>query len=207
MIKKAVLCVAFGVQALFATAQQMTWNSQYQTYIDQYRDLAIEQMLRYKIPASITLAQGIFESGAGRSRLATQGNNHFGIKCGHQCRSSSEGRVAPSYPYLQQELLPAGPQGRHLQSIGREIGISGRKIAKYNERDYDSPLVPNELIWLKKKQKRADEAYEGRPHRVKAGDSMYGIAQYYGIRLKSLYKMNHLKSSYELHVGDLLRVR
>ena len=48
---------------------QMKWNSAYQSYIDQYKDLAIEQMLRYNIPASITLAQGLAESGAGRSDL------------------------------------------------------------------------------------------------------------------------------------------
>ena len=66
---------------LFAQGQEMQWNARFQTYIDQYRDLAIEQMLKYKIPASITLAQGLFESGAGKSQLATRGNNHFGIKC------------------------------------------------------------------------------------------------------------------------------
>ena len=60
---------------------QMKWNQSYQTYINQYKDLAIEQMLRYHIPASITLAQGLFESAAGRSDLVRQGNNHFGIKC------------------------------------------------------------------------------------------------------------------------------
>ena len=59
----------------------MKWNQTYQTYINQYKDLAIEQMLRYRIPASITLAQGLFESAAGRSDLVRQGNNHFGIKC------------------------------------------------------------------------------------------------------------------------------
>ena len=60
---------------------QMKWNQTYQTYINQYKDLAIEQMLKYRIPASITLAQGLFESAAGRSSLVRQGNNHFGIKC------------------------------------------------------------------------------------------------------------------------------
>ncbi len=50
-------------------------------YIDQYRSLAIEEMRRTGIPASITLAQGIFESGAGTSRLAKEANNQFGIKC------------------------------------------------------------------------------------------------------------------------------
>ena len=60
---------------------QVKWNQTYQTYINQYKDLAIEQMLKYRIPASITLAQGLFESAAGRSSLVRQGNNHFGIKC------------------------------------------------------------------------------------------------------------------------------
>ena len=53
----------------------------YEIYIDKYSDLAIEHMERYKIPASITLAQGILESGAGMSDLARRSNNHFGIKC------------------------------------------------------------------------------------------------------------------------------
>ena len=62
-----------------ALAQGST-NRAYWTYIDQYKDLAVEQMQKYRIPASITLAQGLLESGAGRSMLATRANNHFGIK-------------------------------------------------------------------------------------------------------------------------------
>ena len=50
-------------------------------YIVTYSQIAIEEMKVYKIPASITLAQGIFESNAGRSKLAVEANNHFGIKC------------------------------------------------------------------------------------------------------------------------------
>ena len=57
-------------------------NSQYLRYIDKYKEMAVDQMLRYKIPASITLAQGLLESGAGTSTLAREANNHFGIKCG-----------------------------------------------------------------------------------------------------------------------------
>ena len=53
----------------------------YNAYIKQYAPMAIEQMQKYKIPASITLAQGLLESGAGRSELALKSNNHFGIKC------------------------------------------------------------------------------------------------------------------------------
>ena len=50
-------------------------------YISAWKDEAIYQMVVHKIPASITLAQGILESGDGNSRLAREGNNHFGIKC------------------------------------------------------------------------------------------------------------------------------
>ncbi|MFN0037582.1 MAG: glycoside hydrolase family 73 protein [Saprospiraceae bacterium] len=53
----------------------------YLDYVERYRDFAELEMRRSKIPASITLAQGILETNAGKSRLATQGNNHFGIKC------------------------------------------------------------------------------------------------------------------------------
>ena len=53
----------------------------YSAYIAKYSDMAVEQMKQYGIPASITLAQGLLESDAGRSSLATKCNNHFGIKC------------------------------------------------------------------------------------------------------------------------------
>lgn len=50
-------------------------------YIDRFYKIAIREMYEYKIPASITLAQGILESSSGQSDLATVANNHFGIKC------------------------------------------------------------------------------------------------------------------------------
>lgn len=56
-------------------------NGYTMAYIGVYKNIAIEKMMEYKIPASITLAQGILESGNGRSELARKSNNHFGIKC------------------------------------------------------------------------------------------------------------------------------
>jgi flagellum-specific peptidoglycan hydrolase FlgJ len=50
-------------------------------YVEKYGDVAIHKMQQHGIPASITLAQGILESGAGNSELAKSSNNHFGIKC------------------------------------------------------------------------------------------------------------------------------
>ena len=62
--------------------QAQTRNKQYEDYIKKYRELAVDEMKKYHIPASITLAQGLLESGAGQSTLARKSNNHFGIKCG-----------------------------------------------------------------------------------------------------------------------------
>ncbi len=56
-------------------------QSAYTDYITAYAPMAVEQMHRHGVPASITLAQGLLESAAGQSTLATEGNNHFGIKC------------------------------------------------------------------------------------------------------------------------------
>jgi LysM repeat protein len=63
--------------SLVASDKRLTRNE----YIDQWKDEAIYQMVVFGIPASITLAQGILESGDGNSKLATEARNHFGIKC------------------------------------------------------------------------------------------------------------------------------
>ena len=62
---------------LTLTAQRITPEE----YIQTYKDIAIREMKAHKIPASITLAQGLLESGAGNSALAREAKNHFGIKC------------------------------------------------------------------------------------------------------------------------------
>ena len=72
----------FGLFALvLAVFGQAKSDANWQ-YVENYKDMAVEQMRRYHIPASITLAPGICESGAGRSRLAREAHNHFGIKVG-----------------------------------------------------------------------------------------------------------------------------
>ncbi len=284
---------------------QSRWNSAYQQYIDQYKDLAIEQMKRYGIPASITLAQGVLESGAGRSELARKGNNHFGIKChtwggatvyfdddatsecfraypnvhdsyedhslflakgsryrglfklsvtdykgwarglkaagyatnpkyadrlidiiqlyklyrydtaktydhfyARRSRDQKVGGAAlhPIYEFNENYYVKAR-KGDTFASIAAETGISRRKLAKYNERDKDDTLAEGDIIYLKKKRKNAPKSYKGRLHYVRKGQSMYSISQLYGIRLKSLYKLNKLSPDYQIKVGDGLRLR
>ncbi|MBQ7017378.1 MAG: glucosaminidase domain-containing protein [Bacteroidales bacterium] len=64
-----------------ATMQLQAQNLTRQQYINKYKDVAIKQMHKHKIPASIILAQACLESGDGNSTLARKANNHFGIKC------------------------------------------------------------------------------------------------------------------------------
>lgn len=80
-MKKLIALYVCLLCCVIAPAQKR--NKQYEDYIKKYRELAVKEMKRYHIPASITLAQGLLESGAGQSRLAKKSNNHFGIKCGN----------------------------------------------------------------------------------------------------------------------------
>ena len=74
---KRQIILLFLLFPLMLAAQKITVEE----YIETYKDIAIKEMKEYKIPASITLAQGIIESGAGNSALAREAKNHFGIKC------------------------------------------------------------------------------------------------------------------------------
>ena len=281
-------------------AQAQRRNSRYVTYIDKYKDLAIEQMKEHKIPASITLAQGLLESGAGMSELARKSNNHFGIKCGgswkgrtvrhdddarQECfrayknpRDSYEdhstfltrgARYAflfklditdykgwarglkkagyatdPSYAnrlitiiedydlykydrkgvYSERKLRKnpwlmnphqvyiandiayiVARNGDTFKDLGKEFDISWKKLVKYNDLQRDYTLVEGDIIYLKSKKKKASKPYT--VYVVKDGDSMHGISQKYGIRLKNLYKMNRKDGEYVPEIGDRLRLR
>lgn len=277
-----------------ATAQKR--NARYIEYIDRYADLAVEQMKEHRIPASITLAQGLLESGAGLSELARNSHNHFGIKCG----SSWKGRTVrhdddarnecfraypnpkesyedhsifltrgtryaflfqlditdykewarglkragyatdPSYANRlitiiedyelyqydshtklratkEPEYVNAHPvyiangiayviarPGDSFKSIGKEFGLSWKRLVKYNDLHRGYTLANKDIIYLKAKRKTANTSTV---HVVKDGDSMHSISQMYGIRLKSLYRMNRKDAEYIPEVGDRLRLR
>ena len=80
-LQLTLLYSLFSCKAYKPLVSTSTPDQSVQDYIKLYKDLAINEMNRTGIPASITLAQGIIESDGGRSRLAKEANNHFGIKC------------------------------------------------------------------------------------------------------------------------------
>lgn len=75
-IASFIVCILFTLP-VFASGEEMTRSQ----YIETWKEEAVYQMVKHGVPASITLAQGILESRDGNSRLAKEGNNHFGIKC------------------------------------------------------------------------------------------------------------------------------
>ena len=76
-MKKQLIFLILIIQVAFAEERSISRME----YISSWKLVAIEQMKSYGIPASITMAQGILESGNGNSKLAKEGKNHFGIKC------------------------------------------------------------------------------------------------------------------------------
>lgn len=76
-MKRSFLLIGILTGAFYSSAVKLSKHD----YVSIWKDVAIGEMLDHKIPASITLAQGILESGSGNSLLAVEGNNHFGIKC------------------------------------------------------------------------------------------------------------------------------
>ena len=279
-------------------------NSAYEDYINRYKDIAIEQMMKHHIPASITLAQGLLESGAGKSLLTVSSNNHFGIKCHNEwtgrrfykdddikddcfrvydnARESFEDHskflLRPRYqslfslkttdykgwarglkacgyatnPQYADKLIglielyglyeydyakkydkfiathsganTSGHYANHriyyrnknyylvanggetFKSLAEEVGVSYRKLAKYNERDKKDVLSKGDIVYMEKKRSKAEKMYKNQPHVVRANESLYDIAQLYGIRLKYLYKKNGLPLHYVPRPGDRLRV-
>ncbi|MBI9057504.1 glucosaminidase domain-containing protein [Labilibaculum sp. DW002] len=282
-----------------------------QQYIHKYKDLAIKEMMRTGIPASITLAQGLLESGNGNSQLATKANNHFGIKChdwtgpsvkmdddkrnecfrkydrpydsykDHSKFLTTRSRYAflfkyssddykrwahglkkagyatdPKYAHrlikiIQESQLykldvkgegqdykiykPDGtdladidsdleidPFGARLEiangihyinvrkgdtffSVEKNLGVNRKKLLKYNDLPKNYILQIGQRLYLHNKRGKAARGYNF--HRVKEGDSLYGISQEYGVKLKRLKKFNGVRRNYKVKLGERIWLR
>jgi LysM repeat protein len=96
----------------------------------------------------------------------------------------------------------------NLASISQATGVTIKKLLKYNDLSKNYTLTVGDILYLRKKAKRASKEYINKPHVVEEGQSMYDIAQMYGIRLKSLYQLNNLSpKKYNVQVGDLIWLR
>ena len=113
----------------------------------------------------------------------------------------------PHQPYIANGLVYIVVRaGDSWKSISREFGISQKKLRKYNDLYKEYELQVGDILYLEKKNKKADK--EHIVHVIRAGESMYSISQKYGIRLKNLYKLNKMdEEDPSPEVGTILRLR
>jgi hypothetical protein len=273
-----------------------------QQYIDQFAQIAIEEMNEYGIPASITLAQACLESADGNSPLAKMSNNHFGIKCktgwtgqtvyydddeSNECFRKYKSPIEsfrdhskflnessryqflfnydivdyrkwahglkkagyatdPSYPdrlikiiedfqlyeldlYFKRgvnyaEIKRRGynnaartvyerngsrafyaKAGDTYEQIAQEFGLKEWEIFKYNDCEKGSRPDENSIVYISGKRRKAPRGNEY--HIVREGESIWSIAQWYGIKLNSLYRINKMKNGEVPNVGQRISLR
>ena len=114
--------------------------------------------------------------------------------------------MSPHQVYIANDIAyVVARNGDTFKDLGKEFDISWKKLVKYNDLQRDYTLMEGDIIYLKSKKKKASKPYT--VYVVKDGDSMHGISQKYGIRLKNLYKMNRKDGEYVPEIGDRLRLR
>ena len=198
-------------------------------YIDRFSAIAMIEMRNHKIPASITLAQGILESGSGKGRLAKQANNHFGIKChgwnGKKIYHDDDRRQECFRKYKQAEssyedhsefLTTRGRYSKlfDLKQSDYRAWAKGLRAAGYaTDRKYPQKLIS--LIERYELYKYDAIVIGGKPinhksqkssHKVSKGDTLYSIAKKYGISVESLKTANHLNDN-TISIGQILVIK
>jgi len=222
-------------QVLEATTSLKVTTEVVLRYIDDFKDIAIENMRQHGIPASITLAQGILESGAGLGALSRRANNHFGIKChkewnGPSVRHDDDSEQEcfrkyehPSESYRDHSLFLT-TRSRYsslfaLPSTDYVAWAKGLKAAGYAT---DSKY-PDKLISLIERYKlyqfdiASDSATKNSntavsdknsttEYIVVKGDTLYSLSKKFNIPVSDLKKKNNLSSD-SLSIGQRIRVR
>lgn len=264
-------------------------------YIKRYAGLAVHEMKTHRVPASITLAQGLLETGNGTSVLAKEHNNHFGIKChsswegertyhdddaagecfrvyddpsesfrDHSLFLKNNRRYAELFDYditdyqawsrglkakgyatsktyadrlialiqkhnltkydmqgVDSSFVPkikgigkvklhpnrilyiTAVAGQSLAQLAKKTKVSVSNLVQYNELNYSSVLEEGQRVYLQQKRKYGHKSV----HTVASGETMYSIAQQYGIRLEYLYKRNNLTAGSQAAEGTVLALR
>ena len=231
-MKKIALSLLLCIMTIVAFGQ----TNDYLEYINLYKDIAIEQMNKYHIPASITLAQGLLESGAGKSELAKKSNNHFGIKChsswegkrtyhdddkngecfrvyksvrdsyeDHSIFLATGSRYASLFTYSQTDYKN---WARGLKRAGYATSATYADklieiIERYNLNRFDqpqqsgtssqpanahTPYLANDIVYVVARQ----------------GDTMYAIAEEFGISKRKLISYNDRYRGYVPSKGDII---
>jgi flagellum-specific peptidoglycan hydrolase FlgJ len=208
----------------------ISYSERVANYINEYSAIAMESMVQYGIPASITLSQGILESGAGAGKLTMKANNHFGIKChtgwegesvyhdddelGECFRKYTDAK----YSFRDHSLfLTQRSRYQELFKLGKDDyrgWAKGLRKAGYAT----DPKYPDKLIGIierynltayddavlgKKVSSNNPENLKTGTYAVQAGDTLYSISRKFSLTVDALKKYNGLKSN-DLSIGQVL---
>ena len=215
--------------------RNMTSEERKKWYIKTYSKIAVNQMKKNKIPASIILAQGLVESGAGGSNLALKSNNHFGIKCHQEWRGKKvyhdDDEKNECFRKYKNPIDSYKDHSDFLTTRGRYSFLFRFPIKDYvkwanglKKAGYATdPRYPEKLIkvieenklWKydgskrqiskPKKNKKKKNSKEDPNYIVKKGDTLYSISKKNNISIDEIMKKNKLRNN-QLSIGQKLKI-
>ena len=230
---KEVVVTPKEVKKTVAPVEVLSNKEKINLYIETYSAIAQDEMREYGIPASITIAQGILESGMGYGRLAAEGNNHFGIKCHSDWKGKriyhdddEKGECFrvyknPATSYRDHSLFLVG-RDRYAFLFDYKISnykawAKGLKKAGYAT----DPQYPDKLISLierfdltkfdtKKRKVTQSSSKKNKGHRfvnytVQKGDTLYSVSKKYNVSLEEIIKTNKIKDK-TIYLGQSLSI-
>lgn len=222
--------------SLEATSNVKTYAEEIQFYVDNFKEIAKNNMKTHGIPASITLAQGILESGAGKGKLAQSANNHFGIKChtgwtGESVKHDDDAAQEcfrkyehPSESYRDHSLfLTSRPRYSNLFKLDQgdyESWAKGLKAAGYaTDVKYPDKLIglierfelykyDNEVLSrdFKPAKKEIILAQGGDYYTIQQGDTLYSLSKRFNLTVDDLKKLNNMSDN-AISIGQQIKIK
>ena len=222
--------------SLVATSNVKTYAEEIQFYVDNFKEIAQNNMKAHGIPASITLAQGILESGAGKGKLAQSANNHFGIKChtgwtGESVKHDDDAAQEcfrkyqhPSESYRDHSLfLTTRTRYSNLFKLDKgdyEAWAKGLKAAGYaTDVKYPDKLIglierfelykyDNEVLNrdFKPAKKEVNLAQGGDYYTIQQGDTLYSLSKRFNLTVDDLKKLNNMSDN-TISIGQQIKIK
>lgn len=221
---------------LVATSNVRTYEEEIKLYITNFNEIAKQNMKLHGVPASITLAQGILESGAGKGKLALSANNHFGIKChkgwtGDSVKHDDDAEQEcfrkyeqPQESYKDHSLfLTSRPRYASLFKLDRgdyQAWAKGLKAAGYaTDVKYPDKLIglierfelykfDNEVLQRNYIPVKKDPLVEISEgyYTIQQGDTLYSLSKKFNQSVEELQKMNNLTNA-TISIGQKIKIK
>lgn len=218
--------------AVEPTIPTTNYANKTEAYIANFSAIAMEEMRKYKIPASITLAQGILESGSGQGRLAVEANNHFGIKChnwtGNRIYHDDDERDECFRKY-NHAISSFEDHSIFLTSRSRYAGLfklaqddykawaKGLRAAGYaTDRRYPEKLISlieryrlyeyDHLVLGNRQSQPSALTDNVIKHEVIKGDTLYSISKRYNTTVALIKQLNQMKTN-NLQIGQIIIIK